>query len=351
MERLVEVVQRRAHERAQRFVGRDDGGARRRAARAPTRPAARPHPPQQGGQLRAALAEPGRDGRGRDRVGATSTDADRRPSAARSRARLIRCLSRAVVAIFGPTGVGKTGVAIAAGRAAARARRGPGRDQLRLDPGLPGARGPDRRRRRGRARRARAPAARLRPGRRGVQRRRRYAEARPRGDRRAARRRARRPIVVGGTGLYLRAALADLDLVPPAARRRARARSSRARPSAAGGAVRPAASDRSARLAAEVDRQRIAASCTRLLTLGQGLDAGRARRDRLWTADTRAPDATLRPRHGPRSALRADRRPRRGDGRGRRSRGGARRRGRWRRRARPARRSASTSSSRATSSR
>ena len=45
-----------------------------------------------------------------------------------------------VVALFGPTGVGKTAVAIAARRAAARARRGPGRGFRRRAPGLPRAR-------------------------------------------------------------------------------------------------------------------------------------------------------------------------------------------------------------------
>ena len=52
MQRLVEVVQRRARERAQRFVGRTlevlvEGTSRHRPE-----PPARPHPPQQGRQLR-----------------------------------------------------------------------------------------------------------------------------------------------------------------------------------------------------------------------------------------------------------------------------------------------------------
>ena len=59
-----------------------------------------------------------------------------------------------------------------------------------------------------------ASAGRDRRDRRGVQRRP-LRRARPRRDRRADRRAGRTPIVVGGTGLYMRAALADLDLQPP----------------------------------------------------------------------------------------------------------------------------------------
>ena len=74
----------------------------------------------------------------------------------------------------------------------------------------------------------------------------------------------RRPIVVGGTGLYLRAALADLSLVK----------------------APPEAED-----------------------------------SELWSPRDPPPDADLRPRHGPGAALRADRRPGRGDRRrGRRAR-------------------------------
>ena len=70
------LVQRRARERAQRFVGRTievlvEGPSRTD----PTR-AARPHPPQQGGQLRRH-GRAGRAGRGRDR----RRDLDRRSPA------------------------------------------------------------------------------------------------------------------------------------------------------------------------------------------------------------------------------------------------------------------------------
>ena len=97
---------------------------------------------------------------------------------------------------------------------AARARRGPGGRLLRRDPGLPRARDPERRRDAAEQAAARAPAGRRgRRRRRGVQRRP-LREPRPCRDRPPARR-GRRPIVVGGTGLYMRAALAELELRPP----------------------------------------------------------------------------------------------------------------------------------------
>ena len=105
MERLVEVVQRRATERAQRFVGRSDRGPGRRDEPHRRDPPARAHPAQQGGELRRG----GRAGRvrgGRDRLGHLA-DAERRLGAAALPPSLT------VLAIFGPTGVGKTGVAIA----------------------------------------------------------------------------------------------------------------------------------------------------------------------------------------------------------------------------------------------
>ena len=63
------------------------------------------------------------------------------------------------------------------------------------------------------ARAARAPAGRLRGGERGVQRRPVREPAHAEIDELLAE--GRRPIVVGGTGLYLRAALAELELRPP----------------------------------------------------------------------------------------------------------------------------------------
>ena len=71
MERLVEVVQRRAKERAQRFVGRDAGGPGRRDQPHRRDQAARAHPAQQGGQLRRASPSPASSSRSRS-TGATS---------------------------------------------------------------------------------------------------------------------------------------------------------------------------------------------------------------------------------------------------------------------------------------
>ena len=148
----------------------------------------------------------------------------RRRSPARSRS------SRAlpdVVALFGPTGVGKTEVAVELAGAAARARRRPvavsadaiavyeGLDVLaakpspteleRLEHRLISCVPIDEEFSAGRVRGAGA-----------------------RRDRRAAGGRARTPIVVGGTGLYLRAALTELDLQPAAGARPARAARARA---------------------------------------------------------------------------------------------------------------------------
>ena len=80
MERLVEVIQRRARERAQRFVGRTlevlVEGTSRHDAVAP----ARPHPPQQGRELQRA----GRAGRARRRRDHRGDEPDAAGRAARS---------------------------------------------------------------------------------------------------------------------------------------------------------------------------------------------------------------------------------------------------------------------------
>jgi tRNA dimethylallyltransferase len=96
----------------------------------------------------------------------------------------------------------------------------------------------------------------------------------------------RRPIVVGGTGLYLRAALAELDLRPPVPQHIRDAR--RADLEARGAAVLHAElATRAPETAAAIrptDAQRI----TRALEL---LDAGHEppRGEQLWTTDTRHP--------------------------------------------------------------
>ena len=96
----------------------------------------------------------------------------------------------------------------------------------------------------------------------------------------------RRPIVVGGTGLYLRAALAELDLRPPADPR-ARDRYARR---LAGEGVRALHADLLARdpaAAAEIartDTQRVLRALE-LLDAGEEAPGGR----QLWTSDTRHP--------------------------------------------------------------
>ena len=101
-----------------------------------------------------------------------------------------------------------------AGRPAARPRRGSGGDLGRRPPGLRGPRDPERRGRPGGARAAGAPPGRLRARSRT---RSRVGEFMPlaHAEIDSALAEGRRPIVVGGTGLYLRAALTQLDLQPP----------------------------------------------------------------------------------------------------------------------------------------
>jgi tRNA dimethylallyltransferase len=96
----------------------------------------------------------------------------------------------------------------------------------------------------------------------------------------------RRPIVVGGTGLYLRAALAELDLRPPvpaAVRERRRAQLAE-RGAAALHAELAAAEPEAAAAIRPTDPQRIVRALE-LLDAGQAPPSG----DRLWTADTRHP--------------------------------------------------------------
>ena len=123
-----------------------------------------------------------------------------------------------VLAIFGPTGVGKTGVAIALADELRERGEDPvaiSCDALQVYEGLERLTGAATR---GAAGAARAPAGRVRAGHRAVLGRRLHARSRTaRSTRRW--RAGRRPIVVGGTGLYLRAAIAELSLVkaPPEA--------------------------------------------------------------------------------------------------------------------------------------
>ena len=133
-----------------------------------------------------------------------------------------------------------------------------------------------------------------------------------------------RPIVVGGTGLYLRAALAELDLRPAApdeVRARWEAELDRAR---ARGAARRAGAPRPVGRGDGSTRATAAASCARSSC---STWASSSRPPGPTAVDRRHPpsDAARRPRHGPRGALRAHRRARRRDGRrGRRERGARR---------------------------
>ena len=121
-----------------------------------------------------------------------------------------------MIALFGPTGVGKTEVAIAFAELLRERGERPDRGLGRRPAGLPRARDADR------APRRRRSSARLEhrllsfvPSRETFSAGRVRGRARPRSTRALAA--GRRPIVVGGTGLYLQAALTDLELRPPPA--------------------------------------------------------------------------------------------------------------------------------------
>jgi len=96
----------------------------------------------------------------------------------------------------------------------------------------------------------------------------------------------RRPIVVGGTGLYLRAALAELDLRPPvpAAVRERRRTELRERGAAALHAELAARDPAAATAVRPTDTQRLVRALE-LLDAGHAPPAG----PQLWTADTRHP--------------------------------------------------------------
>ena len=228
-------------------------------------------------------------------------------------------------------------------RAAARRRRGPGRRVGRRAAGLRGPADPHRRGRPPRSARGSSTACVgfvpvdgdvLAP-----------APTRAAPTRRSTRcsRQGRRPIVVGGTGLYLRAALAELDLRPPVAARDPRALERAAAAARRAGAPRRAAARaRGRRRSQPTDRQRI----IRALEL---LDAGHAPPpragaplaavDRATRATRRCSPALTMDRD---ELYRAHRRPRRRDARRRRARGGAGRRRRRRVGHRPRARSASS---------
>jgi len=97
----------------------------------------------------------------------------------------------------------------------------------------------------------------------------------------------RTPVVVGGTGLYLRAALAEFEL-PPAPAPGARARWEAAYDDRGGDVVHAELAARDPAAAAAVhpnDRRRV----VRALELAEAGASLRPRTDRLWTEDTRLP--------------------------------------------------------------
>jgi tRNA dimethylallyltransferase len=189
-----------------------------------------------------------------------------------------------VVAVFGPTGVGKTAVAIALAdrlRADGEDPVAVSADALQVYDGLPiltGAATPEEQARLEHRLLGFVPVEKTFSA--GEFARRAHAEI----DELLAH--DRRPIVVGGTGLYLRAALANLDLRPPVPReiRDARRRDLAARGPAALHAELGERAPEAAAALRPTDAQRI----TRALEL---LDAGHEppRGEQLWTTDTRHP--------------------------------------------------------------
>ena len=314
MERLVELVQRRARERAERFVGRTmevlvEGPSRTDASRLRGRTRHNKTVNFDGTAAPGETVEV-------EITGATSTDALRAGATAQPR-------GLRVLALFGPTAVGKTGVAIAVAERLRERGEDPvavNCDSIQVYRGLETLSGAATARSGSSSStgcspssspaRSSAPAAMRRPHTREID---------------ALLAEGRRPIVVGGTGLYLRAALADLDLRPPVPRgdsRRGRGRARRARP---GGAARGARSG--PRGERRPERPQAGGAADRA---GAGGDRGCERRRGDVDRRAPAPDPAGRPHDGPGAPRGANRRPgrrddRRGGGRGgaERPRGGA----------------------------
>ena len=149
----------------------------------------------------------------------------------------------------------------------------------------------------------------------------------------------RTPIVVGGTGLYLRAALAQLDLAPPPPPE-LRARLEAREPAA----LHAELAARAPELAAEIDPGDGKRLVRTLELLEMGETPPRPGDDsQLWTADTRHPTLLVGLTMERERAVRRHRRTRGRDGGRWRRGGGAPGRGGRRSRAPPATRSASTS--------
>jgi tRNA dimethylallyltransferase len=189
-----------------------------------------------------------------------------------------------VVAVFGPTGVGKTAVAIALADRLREEGEDPvavSADALQVYRGLElltGAATPAERRRLEHRLISFLPVDATFSA--GAYARRAHAEI----DGLLAE--GRRPIVVGGTGLYLRAALAELDLRPPvpAAVRERRRQDLQARGAPALHAELAARAPAAAAATEPTDAQRVVRALE-LLDAGHEPPAGA----QLWTADTRHP--------------------------------------------------------------
>jgi tRNA dimethylallyltransferase len=186
-----------------------------------------------------------------------------------------------VIAVFGPTGVGKTAVAIALARRLRARGEDPvavSADAMQVYAGLPvltGAAGAEEQAELEHRLLGFVPIDRTFSA--GA-----YAE-RAHAEIDALLEQGRRPIVVGGTGLYLRAALADLDLRPPVAPE-IRARLA-ARPIEALHAALPEAV---AAGIAPTDRQRVLRA-HELLEAGHEPPPPAHAPSQLWTAQTRHP--------------------------------------------------------------
>ena len=192
--------------------------------------------------------------------------------------------SAEVIAIFGPTGVGKTAVAVALASRLRERGEAPiaiSADALQLYAGLETLTGaPTAQEQRELEHRLVGVAPATRTFSAGAYAKRAHAEI----D--GALHAGRRPIVVGGTGLYLRAALADLDLRPPP-EPAVRARWLQAVQQRGPQAVHAELAARDPTTAHAIDphdRQRIVRALE-LLDAGESPPSG----DELWTEDTRRP--------------------------------------------------------------
>ena len=340
MERLV-AARAAPRDRARPALRRPHDGGPRRGPQ-PQRPGApaRPHPPQQDGQLRGRRARPASWSRSRSTR--RHVDDPRRPRAPAQPRGLRRAAPREVLAIFGPTAVGKTGVAIEVAELLRERGEDPvavSCDALQVYRGLevltaaPSA--AERERLEHRLRRIRA-------DRRGVQRRP-LRRARAARDRRAARGGASPDRGRGHRPLPARRA--RRSRAAPAGAAESARRSRRRSPSAGRRSSTPSSTRRSPPAST---RTTASGSPARSSFSAPGSTRHRGR-GRALDGEAAPPDAARRPDHGPRELRRAHRRAGRRDGR--RGRGGRGARAPTPRvpRAPPARRSASRSCSRATS--